>query len=74
MLNLIHPLIGGFHITSLIDGALGGWMETLKAIKTWKSLIEVYEYFLVLLLDIAAFEIIMETTDLHVIFLSMNLD
>lgn len=40
VLRFTHPGIGGRQMTSLIEGALGGWMLTLKALIIEKSCVE----------------------------------
>jgi hypothetical protein len=58
-LHLTYLWIGGFQITSLIVGALGGRILTSKAFSIVKSVMKLFEHFLVLLPGRFTFEMML---------------
>jgi hypothetical protein len=73
VLHLIQEWMGGFQIISLIIGALGLWIVTLKCFKMEKSLMELFNVFLDLFPEREVLAVIIEIADLQVMSLLLNL-
>lgn len=73
VLHFTHPQVGGWHNTSMILGARGGWIEILNFLLMEKSLIEELDFFLDRDEIMGTSEMIQAITLFHWVILLSNL-